>query len=161
MTHGFKMTLDVSGETENIGAHIAATVRQLEVAAARAAVKVAQWLRTHSVRELGQELGVKQEPLKKRFKVYPRHSQGQVRLWVGLLPIAVHRLGQPKLVQGGVRVGSREYDGAFISAMNSDQPLVFRRVGRERLSIELVEEDVSEDMLGVLERWERRVTVHC
>lgn len=157
MAHGFEMKIDVSREAEDIAAMVAATTKQLELAAQRAMTKAGQWLRTHSVRELGQQLGIKQEPLKKRFRVYPQRQKGEVRVWVGLDPIGVYRLGTPKVTQKGVKVNRNEYDGAFISPMKSNYPLVFKRRGKERLPIDLVDEDIDEPAMEVVERWERLV----
>lgn len=157
MAHGFEMKIDVSREAQDVAAMVAATTQQLEKAAQRAMTKAARWLRTHSVRELGQELGIKQEPLRKRFRVYPQRSKGEVRFWVGLDPIGVYRLGKPKATSQGVKVNSKEYEGAFISPMKSDQPLVFKRRGKERLPIDLVDADIDEPAMDVIERWERRV----
>ncbi|MCH9690996.1 MAG: hypothetical protein K0U59_02850 [Gammaproteobacteria bacterium] len=157
MAVGFEVKLDVSQELQDVAAQVTATTQQLELAAQRALTKAARWLRIHSLRELGQQLGVRQTPLKKRFQVYPQHHQGAVRFWVGLQPIGVHRLGAPKVTQRGVKVGRTEYPGAFISPMKSQQALVFRREGKSRTPIALIEEDIDEQALAVIERWERRV----
>jgi len=158
MARGFEMKIDLSGESD-ISSLISATTEQLERAAHRAMTKTAQWLRTYSVRELGQELGVKQEPLRKRFKVFPQRGKGEVRFWVGLDPIAVHRLGDPTVTASGVRVKGRDYDGAFIAPMKSSEKLVFRRRGKERTPIYKVEQDINDEAVSVIERWERRVFV--
>ena len=158
MARSFEMKIDLSDETD-VSSAIAATTEQLERAAQRAMTKTAQWLRTHSLRELGQELGVKQEPLRKRFKVFPQRGKGEVRFWVGLDPIGVHRLGNPEVTATGVKVKRRDYDGAFIAPMKSSEKLVFRRKGKERLPLEKVEQDINDEAVSVIERWERRVFV--
>lgn len=155
--HGFEMTLDVSDQAEEIQALVDTTSKQLAVAVHRAMIKAATWLKTHSIRELGAELGVKQEPLKQRFNIYPKKSAGEVRLWIGLEPIGVHRLGNPKVSREGVRVNSKEYEDAFIAPMKSKHALVFRRRGKERLPIDLVDEDIDKQAVEVIERWERRL----
>ncbi|MCO3241384.1 hypothetical protein FA213_27630 [Pseudomonas aeruginosa] len=130
--------------------------RKLDIAAARALRKTAQWLRTHSSREIARELGITQSPVRHRYSIYSQSTAREVKLWVGLQPIGVHYLGTPKQTPTGVKVGHRDYDDAFISPMKSSQRLVFRRKGRERLPIEKVTEDWEGPALGALERWERR-----
>lgn len=157
MANGFEMKIDLSADVDNVAAVVAATAKQVEKAAQRALVKTAQWLRTHSVRELGQELGIVQEPLRKRFKVFSRQSEREVRFWVGLDPIGLHRLGNPSVTARGVKVNRKEYQGAFISPMKSSQLTVYRRKGRERLPIEMVTEDIEDQARAVIERWQDRV----
>jgi hypothetical protein len=159
MAHGFEMKIDVSDGFNDIAATVAATTKQLEIAAYRALVKSGQWLRIHTLRELGQELGIKQTALKDRFRIYPQRVNTEIRFWVGLNPIAVHRIGSPKVTPHGVRVNHTIYDGAFISPMKSDQPLVFRREGHARLPIELVTEGIDDIANEVIDRWERRVFI--
>ncbi|HBO6581490.1 TPA: hypothetical protein L4809_006368 [Pseudomonas aeruginosa] len=130
--------------------------RKLDVAAARALRKTAQWLRTHSSREIARELGITQSPIRHRYNIYSQSTAREVKLWVGLQPIGVHYLGTPRQTPTGVKVGHREYDAAFISPMKSTQRLVFRRKGRERLPIEKVTEDWEGPAVSALERWERR-----
>ncbi|HBO5920130.1 TPA: hypothetical protein L4657_006072 [Pseudomonas aeruginosa] len=135
---------------------IADAPRKLDVAAARALRKTAQWLRTHSSREIARELGITQSPIRHRYNIYSQSTAREVKLWVGLQPIGVHYLGTPRQTRTGVKVGHREYDEAFISPMKSTQRLVFRRKGRERLPIEKVTEDWEGPAVSALERWERR-----
>uniref|UniRef100_A0A6M3J3S5 Putative minor tail protein n=1 Tax=viral metagenome TaxID=1070528 RepID=A0A6M3J3S5_9ZZZZ len=157
MANGFELKIDLSDSAEDVAALMAVTVDQVKKAAQRALVKTGQWLRTHSVRELGQELGIVQAPLAKRFRVYPRHAEREVRFWVGLDPIGLHRLGSPRVTAKGVRVNRKEYEGGFISPMHSSQLTVYKRKGRERLPIEMVTEDIEQQARAVIERWERRV----
>ncbi|HBP5001904.1 TPA: hypothetical protein L5631_006464 [Pseudomonas aeruginosa] len=135
---------------------MAAAPRKLDIAAARALRKTAQWLRTHSSREIARELGITQSPIRHRYNIYSQSTAREVKLWVGLQPIGVHYLGTPRQTRTGVKVGHREYDEAFISPMKSTQRLVFRRKGRERLPIEKVTEDWEGPAVSALERWERR-----
>jgi hypothetical protein len=152
---GFQLELKTSGFAE-FDAELADAGKKLDLAAARALRKTAQWLRTHSSREISQELRISKSPLGHRYKVFSRGTAREVKLWVGLEPIAVHYLGQPKQNATGVSVGHRQYDDAFISPMKSSQRLVFVRKGRERLPIELVREDWEGPAMSALEKWEKR-----
>lgn len=154
---GFQLTFDLDGAGwEFADRALAEAPKKLDLAAARALRKVAQWLRTHSSREIARELRITQSPIRHRYKVYSRSTAREVKLWVGLEPISVHYLGTPQQTPDGVRVGHRAYDGAFIDPMRSSQRMVWRRRGRERLPIEKVTEDWEGPALSSLERWERR-----
>ena len=152
---GFELKLQTVGWGE-VDQVIGQASKKLDLAAARALRRTAQWLRTHSSREIAQELRITQSPIRHRYNIFSRATAGEVKLWVGLQPIAVHYLGTPKQTTDGVSVGHRSYDGAFISPMKSSQRLVFRRKGRERLPIELVREDWEGPAMDALERWEKR-----
>lgn len=153
---GFALDFEVGGGWAGVEASIAKIPAKLDLAAARALRKTAQWLRTHSSKEIARELGITQSPIRHRYQIHTRSTSSEVKLWVGLQPIAVHYLGNPKQTQTGVRVGHRQYDDAFISPMKSSQRLVWRRKGRERLPIEKVEEDWQGPAMTALDRWEKR-----
>jgi len=152
---GFQLNLQVNGwaEVERFDDQV---IKKLDLAAARALRKTAQWLRTHSAREISKELRISESPIRHRYNVYNQATSKEVKLWVGLKPISVHYLGKPKQTASGVSVGHRQYDDAFISPMKTNQPLVFRRKGRERLPVERVMEDWESEGMTALERWEKR-----
>lgn len=156
---GFEVRLDASGWTE-VESIIGQASKKLDLAAARALRRTAQWLRTHSSREIAKELRITQSPIRHRYNVYSKSTSNEVKLWVGLRPISVHYLGDPKQTQTGVSVGHRQYDNAFISPMKTSHKLVFRRKGRERLPVERVVEDWESPAMNALERWEKRAQVH-
>lgn len=157
MANGFEVSLRLSDAQNRMPELIDATRKQLDTAVNRALRGAGKWLRTHSVRELGRELGIVQRPLRQRFKLYSRIAQGEVKIWVGLSPLSVHYLGNPRQTPSGVRVGRKNYDGAFVNPMRSRQVMVWRRKGRERLPIERVTEEIAELGEGVVRRWEQRV----
>lgn len=152
---GFELRFPTSGWAE-VEAMVAKAPKLLDLAAARALRKTAQWLRTHSSREIAKELKITQSPLRHRYNVYSQSTAGEVKLWVGLQPLSVHWLGDPKATSTGVSVGHREYDDAFIAPMKTKHRLVFRRKGRERLPVEMVREDWAGEGMAALERWEKR-----
>lgn len=156
MGSGFE--INVSDQASQIGQLLAGMEKHMDAASDRALRKTAKWLATHSVREIGRELQIKQQPVKRRFQVYPNRRGQEVKLWVGLYPIAVHHLGTPKQTPDGVKVGRRRYGGAFLAPANNSPETVWRRRGRERLPIDRVTEDIAEPVQSVLARWERRTT---
>lgn len=157
MSSGFEISLRMQEAQNRMPDLIDATAKQLETAVGRALRKTGQWLRTHSVRELGRELGINQAPLRQRFRLYPRVQDGEVKVWVGLRPLSVHYLGDPQQGVTGVKVGRNTYDGAFINPMRSRHKLVWRRKGQERLPIERVTQEIAEMGEAVVNRWEARV----
>ncbi len=117
----------------------------------RAATLTNRWLRTVTMAELGYELHIDNKALSSRFRTYK--NGGISKLWIGVNEIGVHRTGNPVQNKSGVRVGSEFYEGAFISSMQSDQPLVFRRTGKGRSSIEMVTVDISEDTENIINNY--------
>ncbi|WP_219855062.1 phage tail protein [Pseudomonas luteola] len=153
---GFRLNLELADGFAAVPEILNRTRRQLDLAAARALRKTGQWLRTHSTREIAKELGIVQSPIRHRYSIYSQATANQVKVWVGLQPISVHYLGDPKQTATGVKVGHRIYDDAFIGQMKNGPEMVFRRKGRERLPLERVTEDWEGPAMTVLERWEQR-----
>ena len=153
---GFHLNLSVSEAVHRVPEILNGLQRDLDLAAARALRKVAQWLRTHSTREIAKQLGVVQSPVRHRYNIFTRASGSEIKVWVGLQPISVHYLGPLRQTKAGVSVRHRTYEDAFIGQMKNGPSMVFRRKGRERLPLERVTEDWDGPALGVLERWEKR-----
>lgn len=153
---GFQLNLEADSAIAALNGGTADMIKKLDLAAARALRKTANWLRTHSSREISKELRITQSPIRHRYRVFTRGKGNEIKLWIGLDPIAVHFLGTPKEVPGGVRVGHRFYEDAFIGQPKNGQPMVFRRKGRERLPVEAVKESWDGPATTVLERWEKR-----
>lgn len=152
---GFELKFAVDGWGQ-VDMAVGQAAKKLDLAAARALRKTAQWLRTHSTREISKALRIAQSPIRHRFDVFSQSTAREVKLWVGLRPLSVHYLGTPKQTPTGVSVGHRSYDDAFISPMKTKHLLVWRRKGRERLPLEKVTEDWESEGVTALERWEKR-----
>lgn len=109
------------------------------------------WFRAITMAELGYALEIDEKSaFRSRFKVYSKAGV-KARLWVGIRQIGVHRLGKPQQTPDGVKVGSHFFEKAFISPMNSDELLVFRRAGKHRKTAQMVMMDISaeaEEILG-------------
>jgi hypothetical protein len=153
---GFQLNLALSEGLAQVPEILNRMRRELDLAAARALRKTANWLRTHSTKEIAKELKISQSPLRHRYDVYTRAAGKEVKVWVGLRPISVHYLGNPKTTSTGVSVGHRAYEDAFIGQPKNGTPMVWMRKGRERLPIAVVREDWEGPALTVLERWEQR-----
>lgn len=123
--------------------------KELPQVVQRAARATNMWLRTVVKAELGYELKISSKALQSRFRTY---KNGRIsKLWIGLNDIAVHRIGMPVQNSQGVQVGSRFYEGAFISPMDSGELLVWRRKSSARSDIKLVKEDISQDVEHILD----------
>lgn len=116
---------------------------EIAKAARRALAKTNMWLRNITRIELGYELAMDSKALRTRFRVYRKGYTS--KLWVGVNEIEVHQLGTPKQTAKGVQVGKHFFDKAFISPMNSDELLVWRRTGQSRSVIERVTLDIAEE----------------
>ncbi|CDT82290.1 phage tail protein [Vibrio splendidus] len=124
---------------------------EIPKAVLRAASLTSRWLRAVSMAELGYELSLDNKALRSRFRVY---KNGRVsKLWIGVRDIGVHRMGKPVQNRLGVRVGEHFFVGAFISPMDSDELLVWRRRGKSRSSIERVEIDIADDVDSIIENY--------
>lgn len=153
---GFQLNLELADGFAAVPEILNRAQRQLDLAAARALRKTAQWLRTHSTREIAKTLGIVQSPVRHRYNIYSQASASQVKVWVGLQPISVHYLGNMRQTKAGVSVGNRSYEDAFIGQMKNGPAMVWRRKGRERLPLARVTEDWEGPAISVLERWENR-----
>jgi hypothetical protein len=153
---GFRIDLELAEGFAAVPEILNRAQRQLDLAAARALRKTAQWLRTHSTREIAKTLGIVQSPVRHRYNIFSQATGNQVKVWVGLQPISVHYLGNPKQTATGVAVGHRTYDDAFISQVKNGPAMVWRRKGRERLPLVRVTEDWEGPALDLLGRWEKR-----
>lgn len=153
---GFRIDLELADGFAAVPEILNQAQRQLDLAAARALRKTAQWLRTHSTREIAKTLGIVQSPVRHRYNIFSQAAGNQIKVWVGLQPISVHYLGNPKQTATGVAVGHRTYDDAFISQMKNGPAMVWRRKGRERLPLVRVTEDWEGPALDLLGRWEKR-----
>lgn len=103
------------------------------------------WLRAVTMAELGYALQIDtKSALRTRVRTY-KNGAMKTDLWVGIRKLGVHRLGAPKQKDKGVQVGSHFFEKAFISPMNSDELLVFRRTGKHRKTVKMVMLDISEE----------------
>ena len=127
MAAGFALDINMSEALARAPDILSAARQELDRAADRALTKTAKWLRTHSAREIGRELSIIQRPIRIRFKVYPVRGQRETKLWIGLAPLSVHYLGNPRQTPTGVSVGRHDYRHAFVDPMKSRSPMVWPR----------------------------------
>lgn len=95
-----------------------------------ALVKTGRWLVTHSVRGIAKEVGIKQKPIKDRFRV-ERVSDG-VRIWVGLLEIDLNKAGVTTQNAAGVKGSGGQYDRAFKRVIYGSDERVYIRASANR-----------------------------
>jgi hypothetical protein len=182
---GYALQLDVADITRELTDHLQGLESKVEKAIDRAIVKTARWLRTHSVKEIGKALGIKNSVIRNRYrfrKVGEGNAQ-KVDIWVGLLAIAAHEAGKPVQNKVGTRAAGREFKSAFIAKIfNSEERVFIRSAANEkqnhttlsnpqerkiqrfmpeklkgRFPVEVVGVDILEVSLEVLERYEKRI----
>ena len=122
--------INLSEEIKALTEDLKGVRAKIDKAVARAMKKTHRWLKTHSSREIGKELGIKQGTLKRRFEIDQYHKNGvsYLSLWVGLMPVAAHEMGRkPRQNRRGVRAGGRQFDGAFYKAVYGEEKKVWIR----------------------------------
>ena len=77
------------------------------------------------------------------FKSRAFISQSENYLWLGVNDLYAHKFGRPVKNSTGVSVGKKSFDGAFL--MN--KKLVFKRLGKKRLPIKIVESEIKSDVI--------------
>lgn len=129
-----EMQVDIGRATKDMTEHLVGLEKQVGKAVDRAVRKVARWLRTHSVREIGRELNITQAALKRRYR-FSDTGHGfnrRVNIWVGLLAIAAHDTGKINQGPAGARVRGRQFDGAFKQKIYGSEEKVYIRASANR-----------------------------
>ncbi len=125
----FAMHIDVGEITQQLTQDLQALEPKVLRAVRRAIKKTGTWLRTHSMREIGKTLKIKQSVIRNRYRFKQRNNGNAEKLdiWVGLLAVAAHDAG--KAVQGstGTRVAGRQYKSAFVAKIYNSEERVFIR----------------------------------
>jgi hypothetical protein len=124
------LNIDLGADTHAITNDLPNIDGKVTKAINRATRKAAQWLVTHSVREMAKELGIKQAPIKERFHV--DFTGKEVKIWVGLLEIGAQHIANPQQNAAGVKVGKEQYDGAFYKTIYGSEGRVYIRAKRNR-----------------------------
>ncbi|WP_036230130.1 hypothetical protein [Marinobacterium jannaschii] len=131
---GIDISVDIGEINQQLTVGLQDLRAQVEKAIGRAITKVGRWLRTHSVREIGRVLQIKQSVLRRRFRFHEtgKGSAKQLSIWVGLLTVAAHDAGRAVQNAAGVAVRGRQFDSAFIQRIYSSDERVFIRASRNR-----------------------------
>lgn len=133
-----------------------ATEAQAEAAFRSTLNRMAQWLRTRSVRDLSGKLKLQQKILRRRLKTFrlqggrSARNVGEVKVWYGLNDIPLSWL-KPREASGGVRAqGGRFVEGAFIAKLHG-KPQVLKRVGKARVPLEVQYAAIANDAQEYIE----------
>jgi len=129
-----ELQVGIGQVNEDLAGHLIGLEGKVEVAVDRAIKKTARWLRTHSAREIGKELNIKQAAIKQRFR-FTDTGKGfgrKATVWVGLLAIAAHEAGATSKNKAGVRVRGRQFDSAFKQKIYGSEEKVYIRASANR-----------------------------
>jgi hypothetical protein len=132
---GLALHIDAGQITHDLTSHLQGLDLPIEKAINRAMNKVARWLRTHSVREIGKELKIKQSIIRNRYRFSKSGKGGsqQINIWVGLLAVAAHQAGPAAQNSAGTKVKGRQFDSAFKAKIyNSDERVFIRSAANMR-----------------------------
>jgi hypothetical protein len=131
---GLHVTLDVRPALDTLRGFSGDVMKN---AWTRALRKTSRWIMTSVARDLSATTQIPLAVIRKRLHFYP-HSREQGKVWLGINPIEVERLGTPRQTETGVTVGGLYFPGAWKSGRK-----VFRRAGHDRLPFERVRFDWS------------------
>lgn len=110
-------------------------------AARRAVTKTARWTQGTAARAMSAELRVQQKVLRQRLRMYRKGEGLEQKVWMGLNALAARRLGVPRKVSGGTRVGQHFFPDAF--PIRKYGGGVYRRVGPDRFPLELAKLEID------------------
>ncbi|MBB1489387.1 phage tail protein [Oceanospirillum sediminis] len=173
--------------TEDLAGHLLGLEKQVETAINRAIRKLGAWLRTHSVREIGKQLGIKQKVIRNRYRLSQATENGHrvLKIWVGLLEIAAHEAGNVSQNKQGAKVAGRQFNSAFKKSIfwsgeqiyirakanlrhnhsvlsdsgkrSQQRDAELAKTGGGRFPVQVVAIDISDIGLDVLQRYESRL----
>lgn len=125
-----------------------ATPAQFEAAMRSTYTKVARWLRTRAVRGLSSRLRIQQKHLRARvlsFRLQGGVTTGEgAKVWFGLKSIPLIHLNARESGKGVRAAGGRYIEGAFIANIGG-RPQVLKRVGQDRLPVEVQTVQIADD----------------
>lgn len=130
--HGLEV--DIGQINSELTDHLKGVEDKVAKAVGRSIKKVSRWLRTHSMREIGKELKIRQSAIKSRYRFTDtgKGFERKAGIWVGLLAIAAHDAGVPVQNAAGVRVRGRQFNSAFIQKIYGSEEKVYIRASRNR-----------------------------
>ena len=128
------LNIDVGQISNDLTEHLLGLNLPIEKAINRAMNKIARWLRTHSVREIGRELKIKQSVIRSRYRFNKsgKGSAQRISIWVGLLAIAAHHAGTAAQNSAGTKVKGRQFDSAFKAKIYNSEERVFIRTAANK-----------------------------
>ena len=111
--------------------------------------KLAKWVQQESIKH-GKTLKIRNlKTLRRRFLQFKgSKATTYAKAWLGTSPIGVEAWGDARETDKGVYAAGEEHKGAFVNAMASSEPLVWRRTNQDnpRSPIERVTKKIDADM---------------
>jgi hypothetical protein len=106
--------------------------RGIDAAWTRTLRKTGAWIKSQTAKEVSTETKIPQKELRRRLRYYLK-GYGE-KVWLGLRPLAAHRLGKTKRTRTGVTAGKFRFPGAFTFGNKSGKPAFYRRNGQVELA---------------------------
>ncbi|MCF6766171.1 phage tail protein [Thiotrichales bacterium 19S3-7] len=106
--------------------------KHIEKYTATAVNRAAKSVRGRLAKDIAAELGIKQKLVRQRLGFY-RKGKYDVKLWFGLNPIELDRLGKPKAQKSDVMVKGIRIENAFVSPSGK----IKKRTDMSRPAIEI------------------------
>ncbi len=147
-------------DTEEFAQKLGATIKQLRVAARRAAAKTRNWLQTQLLRELADAVGVPKKPLRLRYRRGKKQAAfseatSHAILWIGTNPLEAQKAGKARQTRKGSRAGRHFFEKAFVANVYGPGEKIWRRKGASRFPVVKMTIPLHGEMEEILPRYER------
>jgi hypothetical protein len=155
------LSLAVDGhEISVLIAELRATRPQAQKALYSTMVKMAAWIRTRSVRGVSERVKIQQKILRQRVRTFRlggplSHATNDrsVKVWYGLNAVPWAKLSPRATRKGGVTAYGGRHDKEAFIALYSGHPQVLKRVGKDRLPLEVVKADIEPEAMKYIEEF--------
>lgn len=153
------LSVSVNGqELETLIFELRATREQAQKSLYSTMVKMAAWVRTRSLRGISEKVQIQQKILRQRVKTFRMGgplshatTDRSVKVWYGLNAVPWARLNPRATKKGGVTASGNRHDAEAFIAMSHGRKQVFKRMGRDRLPLEVVKADIEPEAMKYIE----------
>lgn len=104
--------------------------------------KTAAWIKSQTAKEVSGATKIPQKVIKSRMYFFLRSAE-KGKVWLGLNPVEVHRLGKVTQTGKGMRVGRTSYEGAWRKTEAQPNGPLYRRIGKARRPYQVITVDLS------------------
>jgi len=114
-------------------------------------------IKTNVVRNLSTRTGIQQKILRKRIRIYKaRRNRAVLTVWFGSYDITyasfTSKRSAVKTTKTGIRIGRRQFPGAFRATMKSGHTDYYQRTGKARLPIKKAAVSIEHDANAVMSK---------
>jgi uncharacterized protein with FMN-binding domain len=133
-------------ELQQIGFANRLLEHQIKAAARRAVTKTTRWVMAQAKRLLRSKTQMNLGAIRSRLGEF-RKTEFSRKVWMGLNAVPANAFGKPTQTASGVRVGKRNFDGAFVIRKFNDG--VYKRRTKDRFPLEKVTVNIEKESTDV------------